>query len=314
MLEALCIVLIVAGWSFHELGHALACRYCCIPVKRIALFGWYIPGLGTIRLPIWSRYFPEAEWVVHPLLVGAYMVPDEVAFDAAPRKCRYLVLVMGPIASIGYGLFFLILAQLLGIAAWMMTAGWGCRVVPGAGRDSSLLGPGLRAECVDMALEAALYGSVLAGVYLFRQRGWFHFLLLLSGCLCLPIMMYLIYAALGEIAAGTRDWKDLFPGMVGMVVQIHELFASWGVDATRPLLWRLSVVAYMVGYTSCVIGVFNMSPMLAGDGTMILMELFPRHARRLWSGTVTIIAIFVIAGCVSDAVRVWSWLSRAPGG
>lgn len=101
---ALCMVI-------HELGHAVAMRECGVKIKRISLLG--IPGLGEITLPFRIKYFPEAKVVVHPLLIGAYVEPENGdSLKLLSVKDQLYIYCAGALANIilGSSLFILSIA------------------------------------------------------------------------------------------------------------------------------------------------------------------------------------------------------------
>ena len=107
MLTFFTIMLVLASLSVHELGHAWAMSERNIPIKRISLLGMPWPNI-TWRLPIRLKRFPDAEWVLHPLIIGAYVdTVEEKVLNRIPPRDRIYIAAMGPIASIVAGIILI---------------------------------------------------------------------------------------------------------------------------------------------------------------------------------------------------------------
>jgi membrane-associated protease RseP (regulator of RpoE activity) len=270
----------------HELGHAFAMRQCGVRVVRISLFGF--PGLGfvsvpvTIRLPIKSRWLPETEWVIHPLLpLGAYVEPH--ADDAAglSRAEDFYISGMGPLANLIFGLALIGLT--VGVAPeWFVTKGTAMSVV---------LYTGL------------LLGIVAAMWLLWRFRLFFcRHLLLAVGVVCLVLMVV-------SISAMTHSERMEMLAGFGLLVGIRDVYvwsqalAGYGVR---------DVIAYtlvMSGYLSIALGVFNLMPLLPLDGGHMMNHYVPDVLRRPYLAiSVVLIYPLLVLSLWNDAVLVSRFL------
>ena len=93
------IVIILLSVAVHELAHAIAMRECGVRVMRISLLGSYGPRM---RLPIRSRYFPGTEWVMHPIVIGAYLEIAEDDIRRLPLPDQVYIKAMGPLGSVAF--------------------------------------------------------------------------------------------------------------------------------------------------------------------------------------------------------------------
>ncbi len=92
------VVLGLLSTVAHEFGHAFAMRESAVRIERISLMG--APYFGTYVLPLRLKSFPETELVVHPLLIGAYVKPNEDDISKTSVRDRIFILVAGPLANL----------------------------------------------------------------------------------------------------------------------------------------------------------------------------------------------------------------------
>ena len=244
------IMTALVSLSVHEIGHAYAMRECGVRVEAISLLGIRLRGLGTLRLPVKFRFFPGTEWRVHPLIVGAYVEPDEAGMKALSRGDALYVLGMGPLANILFSLVVVFVLAVL-VGALEVTG-----VYPGA----SFLG---------LEKTAVLAGLITGGWWL--RRTVCQFLLLPIGCL---LLLYLVYAVFPVV--GTP-----IPGISDLVAGIHELRGS--ADSSPPLFFEI-VLAIAIGTAlSVFLGLGNLLPFVPFDGGVMMRTLFPSMWRDSYS-------------------------------
>lgn len=82
---------LVAALFIHELGHLVAARACCVPVKEFGL-GWGRKILGF--------RFGEIEYRLHALPIGAYVRLDIEELQRRPLSQQALVLLAGVIVNL----------------------------------------------------------------------------------------------------------------------------------------------------------------------------------------------------------------------
>ena len=111
MLGILTILLCLFSVSFHELGHAWAMRAVGVPIRTISLLGF--PAFG---LPYFSWKF-QPKWQkdpidiqLHPLILGAFVAPDEKRMGELNVRDSTFVSGAGPFASFVYGIVMLCFA------------------------------------------------------------------------------------------------------------------------------------------------------------------------------------------------------------
>jgi hypothetical protein len=266
--------------AMHELGHGLACRRCGVLVKEISLLGFPIPGVPALVLPIRSARFPGTRWVIHPLLLGAYMQPDETEMNAVPRYDRLRMLVMGPIASCLTGGLLVAIGALLQFELNLQS-----------GEPSS---------AIFLAALALIATPIL---YLIRGHRWFWAVLFLIGLPLTPILIWFIGSEVVELLRGTKSLAELNLGVVGTVKALRDMLIIDGTPATIAKCFTIA------GGFSTLIGIANMAPLIAGDGTMMLMELVPVSVGRwIWRTTLAVVLPLLVLALLSDAAWLWTWV------
>jgi membrane-associated protease RseP (regulator of RpoE activity) len=276
MLAIITMLLLVAGIPIHELGHALACRSAGIQVKEICLLGWPLPRVPHLNLPIKSLWFPDARWVVHPLVVGAYMVPDEGQMNNASREQRLTIFAMGPIASVLYGLAFF--ATSYAVAALVWDGYWNCIYA---------------ARCVAMALS----------IYWLRRTTFLLVIFMVCGFFLTAAFFVYFGNAILSLVDATKSFREIFPGPFALTWSLRQSITEYMEMSAHPI----TIVCYLVGWYSFLIGVFNMAPFFAGDGTMIVMEFVPAWvAKWIWRTTISLVFGLLFLGLVGDLLWVWN--------
>lgn len=301
--------LFFATIAWHEVGHAKACLRCGIRVREICLLGFPLPGIRPIVLPIRWRLFPNTRWTINPLLLGAYMVPDDGDNAAATRKERILVLAFGPIASGIAGLVLLACAAVILVAGQTWSEGWQCWVPSGEGITAGKL-----PRCSLFTLATALILAAMGLLMFLRRFQWFHFLLLAICVPLTPLAFWLMGDILRTILSGKQDITVAFPGMIGSFFWLDELVRSMTLDGVNQHIAGLAAAALAAGLMSILLGVLNMVPLIAGDGTMIVMELTrPSIGKWLMRITLAMLAAMLTIAVASDVVLLWRLGSRLLG-
>lgn len=85
------ILCLVVALIIHELGHLIAARACCVPVREFGL-GW-----GP---RIWGFNAGEVEYKLHALPVGAYVRLDIEELQRRPLSQQALILLAGVIVNL----------------------------------------------------------------------------------------------------------------------------------------------------------------------------------------------------------------------
>src|SRR5215217_353379 len=105
------LILLLFALLLHELGHAFAMRECGVGVLHISVLGW---GGPSLRLPFKSKWLPDAEWVIHPLLpIGAYVASDAAEMERLSRADSNYISGMGPLANFIFALVLLALSVVI---------------------------------------------------------------------------------------------------------------------------------------------------------------------------------------------------------
>ncbi len=278
MLTLLVVFFVMLTISAHELGHAIAMRERGIPIEIISLLG--IPGLATWHLPIRSTWFPGTKWVMHPIIIGAYVKPDADALQRASARDVIYISAMGPIMNIVIGV------PLVAIARLSMHIDAGALSLPAVGISVGVCG---------------------ATYLLWVFRDW----------LARWIFPVLTIIVLG-IAIWSIVRANPFESMAGPVglVDIIRLNATPSAammeSASRVGIEYLSLwnAMHMVGVVSIIIGLSNLLPFLPFDGGHILRAMLSErwhalHHRVSWTGFLSLIALAL----ASDAWRMIKYMS-----
>lgn len=295
---AIAAVLVVwFGIAVHEIGHALACRRAGIPVREISLLGFPLPGIKGWQLPFKSRTFPETIFLIHPVLLGAYMKPDNVAMEAAGRRERVRILAMGPIASLLFGLTLLTLCSLAFAADTIVGGCTKCLQKGAVNNQPWTIGMFVAIGCATL--------SVTILILLLRRYFWFHIALLVVGIALLPLMAYVIYTLLVDVLFSTKPLHEILTGMFGTVRVSRDWILAMHDDQSPTLMRGIGSVAIVAGGLSLFIGLANLVPMFAGDGTMIIMEYVPeRLGKLIWTVTLAVMGLFMLLVLVGDAADI----------
>lgn len=266
----------------HELGHAFAMRQCGVRVRRISLFGF--PGLGfvsvpvTIRLPIRSRWLPDTEWVIHPLLpLGAYVMPHEDDMARLSRTDDLYISGMGPLTNFIFGLGLVGLT--LGVAPeWFVTKGSVTSVV---------LYTGL------------LIGIVAAMGVLWRYRRFFCRRLLLAAGIVFLVLVVVIVTFMSH-----AERMEMLAGF-GFLVGIKEVYVWSQALADYGLRDVIAYTLVMSGYLSIALGLFNLMPLLPLDGGHMMNHYVPGVLRKPYlAASVALIYPLLVLSLWNDAVLV----------
>ncbi|MBI2047548.1 MAG: site-2 protease family protein [Parcubacteria group bacterium] len=109
MIIALTIVLCLLTITFHELGHAYAMRKCGVSIKKIGLLGIPIKWVPYLNKEI--LFFGQlTRFEIHPLIIGAFVEPEEEGIKALSMRDRVYIFGMGPLASMLIGAILLTIA------------------------------------------------------------------------------------------------------------------------------------------------------------------------------------------------------------
>jgi hypothetical protein len=276
------LVLLELSIIVHELGHAFAMRQCGVRVMRISLLGF--PGLGfisvpvTIRLPIRTRWLPDAQWVIHPLLpLGAYVMPNEEDAARMTRVQDMYISGMGPLTNFIFGLALIGLTVGI-VPEWFVTRGTAASVVLYAG---------------------LLIGIVAAMWVLWRYRLFFCRRLLLAVGIVFLVLMVVIVAFMTH-----AERMQLLTG-IGFLTGIKDIyewsqaFASYGVK---------DIIAYTLaisGGMSIVLGAFNLIPLLPLDGGHMMNHYVPRMLHTPYTAiSVVLVYPLLVLSLWNDALLV----------
>jgi len=275
MLTFWTIFLILSTVSVHELGHAWAMREKGIGIKRIALIGIPWPNI-TWRLPIKSSRFPGTEWVIHPMVLGAYVEPKEDEFEAATPKDSIYIYSMGPIASVLIGIIFMGFARV------------------GTLIDQS----GLTAQA-NLQIVTWFGSAVLIWVFREQIAKWLSAVLGVALFFLVIIAMYVL--GLFESLAGPVGVVNLVSEHASNASNASQSMAVHGIDYFST--WQ---VFYMAGLISIMLGLSNLIPFLPLDGGHILRQYMP-HGWREWYMRISF-ALFislVVLALASDLMRIF---------
>lgn len=281
------LVLLKLCIALHELGHAFAMRECGVRVIRVSLLGAPVPGLGTIRLPIKSRFFPETEWVLHPLVVGAYALGSPSDYEKLDRAERLYTSGVGPLTNMIVG------GVLFGVA----------HVFPGVSTLTFGIAEGLRERLSDV-----WFFTVLAPVLWYWRRFVGTFIILPMG------IVGVVY--IGMLLLPYLDWRDI--SIVAGLRELHHVgqtVMTAGAEAGTPILTTVGGVVFVVGVLSATVGGFiHFLPIYPSDGADMLMDMMPeRHHNALkrvgyfMSGALVALVVF------NTAIDLWTlYAENAP--
>lgn len=245
------VLLIFASVAVHELGHAVAMRRLGVQVDTVSLLGF--PGLGTVELPIKHSLFPGTRWVLHPLILGAYVKPDEEDIKRLSSREKDIIAGAGPLANVCFSIVLLALAA----------ATFGVAKI--------LSGVGTRA----LALQVALAAGTLGVVVLSWMLAWFLWRCreFVTAYLLLPLgFVFLAYFAYGFV---TRYGLYGVGSMTETTQILHQGSAKM---ADKPVLVQVGYAALMSAVVSMMLGLGNLMPLMPLDGGHMLRERI-RHQR-----------------------------------
>ncbi len=259
------IMLVMVSISVHELGHAFAMRECGVRVERISLIG--VPGLGTFRIPVRLSQFPGTEWVIHPFVIGAYVMANEDDMEKASARDRVFISAAGPLANIAFAF----------VLAGCATAAVLTEVLSG-----SLLG--------------AVVGALVLCGPLFAV-GWlawrFRRFLARYAVPCIVVL------ALALFLRGIRSSVLTPYGTSDFVRDIHvHSQAVQGSTEGFGLYFALAIGAIL----SAGLGILNLIPLIPLDGGQIVREYLPARWKDAYSLlTFPIVAIMLLMSLGKDA-------------
>jgi membrane-associated protease RseP (regulator of RpoE activity) len=280
MLTFWTLILIFMTIAAHELGHAWAMGERGVPVKTISLIGISWPSAPwwlTWRLPIKSSRFPGTEWMVTPIIIGAYVLADEKAMENAPTRDVVYISAMGPIASVLIGIVLMGFARL--------------------GSQLDISGISMR-----ILVEGVILFGTIGMIWVFRD--W------VARWIC-PVMGITIFV-LVLIVMYTMGVFNSLVGPIGLVALIAE-HASSASEASTDMaakgldyfgLWE---VAALAGLISILIGITNLLPFLPLDGGHIMQSIMPQSWQR-WHMCVSggLFILLIIIAFTSDFIRIFS--------
>lgn len=277
MLTLFTIMLVLASASVHELGHAWAMSERNVPIKRISLLGLPWPNI-TWHLPIRSKRFPGTEWVLHPMVLGAYVQPmDENALEKISPRDRVYIAAMGPIGSVAAGVV------LMGFA---ITA--------------------IRIDTANAITLSALYSAGISiaslAVLWFLRHFIARFICLLIGVAMLGLIIWAIMQfGLFKSFIGPIGLVDIVHTYAGSETDVHKRFVAVGVEYFA--IWN---AFYLAGILSILIGLSNLLPFAPLDGGHIAVAyMSPRWRSRFEYVTKrAVLALFAVA-IASDVLRIW---------
>ena len=109
-----------------------------------------------------------------------------------------------------------------------------------------------------------------------------------------------------SIFNGTKSLTEAWPGVIGSFFYIQK-FVEWlTVPGIAAPVAGLAAACSAAGFLSIIIGLGNMVPFIAGDGTMIVIELVgPTLGKWIMRLTVLMVVPMLAAAIVSDIVLLW---------
>ncbi len=271
------IVTILLSVSVHELGHAYAMRQCGVRIAKIGLLG--IPGLGTFRLPIRSRFFLGTHWYVHPLLIGAYVEPNTDDMEKLVRKDALYVYGMGPLANV---LFSLVVMFALGT----MTLTF----------DVAVFAPETIQKWGAPGLLIAL-GIVVAATWYFRR--------ILCQLMLLPVGWLL------AIFIAYLTWKSgpQISGISDIIGDIHRARPVMMKALPASALNEITMAVKLGAGFSVLLGLVNLLPLVPLDGGHMTRHLFPSRWQSAYEYASTpIFALLMLLQFGKDALNLGHWL------
>lgn len=275
MLTFWTIVLILLTLSVHELGHAWAMREKGVSIKRVALLGIPWPNI-TLRLPIKSSRFPGTEWVIHPLVLGAYVEPKEGTLEKVSHQDSIYIYAMGPIASVLIGVVLMGFARL------------------GMQLDHSGITP-------RFFLEGLSFVALVGGMWYFRAwiAKWLCPVLSIATLTLVVIVMWFFGAF--ESLAGPIGLVSIISEHATNVSDASGNMAAHGIDYFST--WR---ILSMAGLISILIGVSNLMPFLPLDGGHIIKHFLPQSWQKWYPRVSAVLFIWlVVIAFASDFMRIF---------
>lgn len=269
---------IIATVIAHELGHAFAMRACGVRVETISLLGF--PGLGTINLHIKSKWFPNTMWVVHPLVLGAYVEANEADMLPLAYKDQQYINGMGPMLNFIVG----IPCMAMGIAVLAAERG---------------------------SLSAFLFAAaVMIAACAISWLLWVLRRLLIEYAFMLIGGIALAFVFKHGFEMSSADLIKSAAGPLSTVAIVHE--GSKQVSGTE-LVETISYCLFMTGIFSIGLGLLNLLPIPPLDGGNMIMQfmdsLLPKWASRVYFGLGTVcVAGILLLSLWNDAVTLFYWI------
>ena len=120
MLVALSIFLLIFSIIIHELGHAVALYNRGIKIKEIG-FGFGIPYLGKLSYKFKIKRFPDIDFSLNPLFLGAFVETENSLENLAkigklPNSERYIIYGAGIIANILFAIAIIVCVACFSLA------------------------------------------------------------------------------------------------------------------------------------------------------------------------------------------------------
>ena len=271
----------LASVSIHELGHAYAMRQCGVRVISISLLG--IPGLGTFRLPIRSRFFPGTNWYLHPLIIGAYVEPEEKDMEGLSRRDALYIYGMGPLMNILFTLVVALIFVTLTLALDMFGRSRG--VPPPWGKQM-------------MPLVFVGLGAIITALWYFRRLVC-QFVLLPIGWWLAITMVYFVFTKSGMPVSGLSD----------QIGDIHRVGPKMMEGMPQSVILEIVMAIVLGTGLSVILGLTNLLPLVPLDGGHMMRFALPVAWRDAYIYlTAPIFAILILLQFGKDFYNLGRWM------
>jgi hypothetical protein len=154
---------------------------------------------------------------------------------------------------------------------------------------------------------AARCAVAAVSIYWLRKTRFLLAALMLCGVFLAAAFFVYFGSAILSVINATKSFREIFPGPFTLIWSLRQSITEYMHTSEYPIAQPVTIVCYLVGWYSSLIGLFNMAPFFAGDGTMIVMEFVPvRVAKWIWRTTIGIVFGLLLLGLGGDLIWVWN--------